>query len=355
MSRIPPSLVVRAVLYGSALCYLAADLYFWHGPLRHVLDSLRAGGGVGAEAVVAAGDGFTITLGQTDAEMAARWSRGGAATKDLPRNGPALRDLRRTALDDLVAVACLDRQSPSVVDPAARDRILAEAAARFGGPDALTAVLSKAGITADQFVATMAREEFRRKWWDDHLAAARPTDQEIRAWWDREGATAKWPRRVKLRHLFKASLHQDNTVLKQKMDDWHAKLVADPSLFGSLVAAESDDESTKRKGGDLGWVEESPDRLPAGVDFSALAAAAPGTLLAPMASRLGWHIFLVEGVEAAHPATFEEMRPQIEALLTDRQRAEAMTRLRQELRSAAHVEMFPDRLEAPITLNLTNP
>ena len=113
MNRLPASVLVRAVFYGAILIWLAGDLYLWRGPLRRTLDPLcsRHRQATGPDAVLARGQGFTLTLGEVDAEVAARWARGGAELAALPRSGDALRNLRRAALDDLVADACLDRKS----------------------------------------------------------------------------------------------------------------------------------------------------------------------------------------------------------------------------------------------------
>ena len=354
-------MLVRAVFYGAILIWLAGDLYLWRGPLRRTLDPLcsRHRQATGPDAVLARGQGFTLTLGEVDAEVAARWARGGADLAALPRSGDALRNLRRAALDDLVADACLDRQSPGTrPDRAAVAKATADAAQRFGGNEALAAMLASAAMTPDQFGEALAREAMRAQWWEGRLRDDKTDvvpEAEVLAWWQAHGAAMQWPRRVKARHLFKASLHRDPVAVKEAMDSLHARLMADPARFGALVAAESDDESTKRAGGDLGWVEESPSRLPAGLDFSLLASATPGKVLPPLRSALGWHLFVVDATEPARPATLAEMRPQVLARLSAERRDAAMARIRATLRAEASVAQTDELLDQPLTLAIPPP
>ena len=361
VNRVPASVLVRAVLYGAILVWLAGDLYLWHGPLRRVLDPLcsRCRQTTGPQGVVARGKGFTITLGEVDAEVAARWVRGGAELAAVPRSGDALRNLRRAALDDLVADACIDRKSPDArPDRAAIAKAMADAGERFGGSEALGAILASADMTPDQFGEALAREAMRGQWWEERMCDDKADvvpEAEVLAWWQAHGATMQWPRRVKARHLFKASLHRDPAAVKESMDSLHARLTADPAQFGALVAAESDDESTKRTGGDLGWVEESPSRLPAGLDFSLLASATPGKVLPPMRSALGWHIFVIDATEPARPATLAEMRPQVLARLATGRRDAAIARIRATLRAEASVEQTDALLDQPITIPIPAP
>ena len=346
-------MLVRAVFYGAILIWLAGDLYLWRGPLRRTLDPLcsRHRQATGPDAVLARGQGFTLTLGEVDAEVAARWARGGAELAARPRSGDALRNLRRAALDDLVADACLDRKSSGTrPDRAAVAKATADAEQRFGGSEALAAMLASAAMTPDQFGEAMAREAMRAQWWEGRLRDDKTDvvpEAEVLAWWQAHGAAMQWPRRVKARHLFKASLHRDPVAVKEAMDSLHARLMADPARFG--------DESTKRTGGELGWVEESPSRLPAGLDFSLLASATPGKVLPPLQSALGWHIFVVDATEPARPATLAEMRPQVLARLSADRREAAMARIRATLRAEASVEQADDLLAQPLTLAIPPP
>ncbi|MCF7978765.1 MAG: peptidylprolyl isomerase [Chromatiaceae bacterium] len=101
----------------------------------------------------------------------------------------------------------------------------------------------------------------------------------------------------------------------------------------ATLAEENSLGPTAEKGGDLGWFDSRRMVKPFA---DAVAEMEPGSYSKqPVQTQFGWHIILLEETRAAEPPSFEQAKPQLEALLRQRKVAEALT----ELRNNADVQL----------------
>lgn len=108
--------------------------------------------------------------------------------------------------------------------------------------------------------------------------------------------------------------------------------------FDALAAERSTDAATRFNGGDLGYVD--PAALPAPY-APLLGAAAPGSLIGPVAAEGGFAVLRVEDRRREPVRSLEEMRPQILRFLSfDRVRE-----LLQKLRADTEVEILAETPE----------
>lgn len=85
---------------------------------------------------------------------------------------------------------------------------------------------------------------------------------------------------------------------------------------------------TAEKGGDLGWFDSRRMVKPFA---DAVAEMEPGSYSEqPVQTQFGWHIIKLEETRTAEPPSFEQAKPQLEAVLRQRAVAEALTKLRNE-------------------------
>ena len=133
-----------------------------------------------------------------------------------------------------------------------------------------------------------------------------------------------------VRH-FLATLDRDPAEAKQKLDAALADLTAGKKDFAALVSELSEDEGSKPRGGDLGWMTR--DRLPA--DFTLPVFALEAGKPALIHSKLGWHLVEVTARKPAAPAEFETLKPEIVAALGARKKQGALARFREQLRQKA--------------------
>jgi peptidyl-prolyl cis-trans isomerase D len=183
---------------------------------------------------------------------------------------------------------------------------------------------------------------------------ARPTDAEVKAFAEREAARVQTfheanrarfdqPRKVRVRHVLARVGDGGEDAARKKVED-AASRAKKGEDFSKIVLALSEDENTKGRGGDLGFVSE-------GLFDEAFARAAlaleAGQISEPVRSASGWHLIKAEEVVPARTIPLEAAREEIarELLVKDRARKLVEDRARAALDSARKgkklAELFP--------------
>jgi hypothetical protein len=161
---------------------------------------------------------------------------------------------------------------------------------------------------------------------------AEVTAKEVRAWYEEFKETLRIPQAHHAAHLFLTRHDPTKPDREAEMREIHRQVVAKEKTFAALAAEHSEDDRTKKIGGDLGWFTRA--RMPA--DFmAAVENLKVGQFSAPVPTKLGWHLILVMERREARLPKFEEVKDEILALLTSQRREEAIKRLLAELRQAA--------------------
>jgi peptidyl-prolyl cis-trans isomerase D len=173
---------------------------------------------------------------------------------------------------------------------------------------------------------------------------AKPGDAEVKAFADKEAERVKkfheenrarfdQKKKVKLRHvLARAAPGGDDAAARKKIEDAAAR-VKKGEDFAKVAAALSDDENTKGRGGEIGFVSE-------GLFDEAFAKAAlsleAGQVSEPVKSASGWHLLKADEVVAARQIPLADARLEIarELLVKDRARKLADDRARAALEGA---------------------
>jgi peptidyl-prolyl cis-trans isomerase D len=190
------------------------------------------------------------------------------------------------------------------------------------------------------------------------LAAAerlvRPAPEEVKAFAAKEGARIEkhyqenaarfdQKRKVRVRHvLARAAPGGDDAAARKKIEEASAR-VKKGEDFARVAQALSDDEKTRDRGGELGFVTE-------GLFDEAFAQAAlalePGQVSAPVRTSSGWHLVKAEEVVPAKKTTLDEAREAIarELLTSDRARSLARERAQAALAQAKAGKLAPLKL-----------
>jgi peptidyl-prolyl cis-trans isomerase D len=173
-------------------------------------------------------------------------------------------------------------------------------------------------------------------------AEAKPTDAEVKAWADQNadavkklyednGARFDVKKRVRVRHVLARVGAAGEDAARKRIEDAAAR-VKKGQDFAAVVQALSDDENTKARGGELGFVTE-------GLFDEAFAKAAlalePGQVSEPVRSASGWHLVKAEEVVPAKKTPFDEARPVIARELLVKERAGKAARARADAALAA--------------------
>lgn len=336
---IPNSLLARAIAYGLLLLYLPLDLIAFKGPLWHLLDrtSSRAGWKgpelSDAERPAAIVFGSPVTLREVDQRVVLRAYRSGKPIDPMTINAGYFGELRVIALMEVLAEKAIDAKlvpNPGLYDESETNRLVAEQETRAGGPEALDAELASAGLTRAEYRARMRSFVGRLRWLErqfeiSHLEKVR--EEELKEWFDGLESRPILPTALRLRHLFKPSLHRAPAELEAEIRDLHRRMTDNEISFEAAVAENSEDEATKKNAGDLGWVSPITDRWPEGLDAGELLASPLGKVLPPMRSRLGWHIFIVAEIRESRPLTMDDARADATAHLTNLKRREGLDQI----------------------------
>ena len=169
--------------------------------------------------------------------------------------------------------------------------------------------LAMQGLTESELRAQIRESLLDQAWLDAQKPRRQP--ETARRWYEAHREELRVPLLHRVSHLFL-------TVHDPKKPDRQAELQAITRElqagvpFAQLVAKHSEDERSRSLGGALGWI--SPARVPA--DFMAAIAVQPvGRVSAPVRTRLGWHFLLVHERLPTRLPSFEEVQPEIEAML----------------------------------------
>lgn len=337
---------LHAALCAVGLLYLAGDLWAFDGPVKRWLtgfrpDSPRSISKAKASGVVARVEFHPITRSQLDRAVRERlWLQGRDET-DVSAGERVT--LRRTVLDELIDELLLrieaNRRGIEVkaTEPEI-ERAFQRFAARFGEGELDMALrgqrLDRAGLR-QRLAARLEQEKTLELCVGN---AGKIEEAEAREWFAGHAAELAQPERLQARHVFLATLERNPDEAKRSLDQALADLSAGKKEFAALASELSDDEATKAKGGELGWLVR--DRLPA--DFADAVFALPERSPALVRTTLGWHLVEVTVKQSAKPRTFEEAREEVVTALETIKRREAISAFRSALRErkAGKIEVW---------------
>ncbi len=201
---------------------------------------------------------------------------------------------------------------------------------QFGDDRNFAAALRNQGIWKWQ-MRRMVADVLRGEEWIENRLARQTSfrDDEARRYFEEHQADFAQPLRIRSRHIFLAAPQSsENTETKRAaMEEIIARLNRGED-FAALAAVVSQDEATKSRGGDLGFL--AANRVPAEF-WSAIEMLRVNAPAALVQSHLGFHAVQVLEVRPPHPMTFEEAQPEIEQVLARNDRREAVQVIREEL------------------------
>jgi peptidyl-prolyl cis-trans isomerase D len=159
------------------------------------------------------------------------------------------------------------------------------------------------------------------------------SDEDLRAYYNSHIDQYKVENRAHVEHiLFKTIGKTDAEIaeIRQKAEDVLKKAKSGAN-FEDLAKKYSEDDATKAKGGDLGWIVEKQ-TVP---EFEQAAFSVPkGSVSDLVKTQYGFHIIKVLDRETAHTKPFEEVRSTIVPILTDQKAAEQANSISTQMASA---------------------
>lgn len=163
---------------------------------------------------------------------------------------------------------------------------------------------------------------------DDELRVwAAAHDADIAKYYEENRLTYFVPDKVRARQVLikvdASAPAEKKAEVKARAEALRAELAAGTKAFAEAARSASEDEATREKGGDLGWVERM--QLPGPVAEKAFALDA-GALTDVIESPAGFHIVSVEEKKPSEQRPVEAVRLEIASLLSARDRAGHLAR-----------------------------
>ena len=298
-----------------------------------------------------------VACGQPSQEKAE-----GAAKKKAGDVVASLGDITIT-VDELKAR--MEEQAPFIrarYDTAERKREFLDNMIRF---ELLANEAKKRGLEDDPEVQqamkkTMVQKLMRAEF-DDSKDVGEIPESELRAFYDSNLTDYVKPERARISHVFFAAAKQDANRAKVRAEATKALAGlkakdADKNAFADLAKTRSDDDASKRAGGDLSFKtkEELTAAWGAEMTKAAFDLKEIGDVGALVESDKGFHLVKLTGRQNALDRPFDSVKNQIQSRLSREKRTKAFDAFVENLKSNAKVEVN-DELLASIQMNTDAP
>jgi parvulin-like peptidyl-prolyl isomerase len=191
----------------------------------------------------------------------------------------------------------------------------------------------KANRISPRSVRRDIRENIRVECWlDRHIAPAiRVADEDCREYFERNPQAYSQPDRFRAAHLFLAAppdtLPEIVDVKRRTIEELSARIKRGEKL-ADLVPLFSEDEATRKNGGDLNYFSEL--RMPA--DFmGAIGSMHVGEISGVVRTTLGFHILQLTDMKPKRLMSYDEARPEVATRLGNARRHRAIENVAAEL------------------------
>ena len=205
----------------------------------------------------------------------------------------------------------------------------------------LASALAGQGYTLSNYKHEMRRQLLRFRAVNQLVAPkVQITDEDVRARYDQMARRTEQVQAVKLAHmLFRLPEHateQQIATAKDKAGKAIARVKAGED-FAKVAASESEDDSTKATGGELGWFQRGSMANPEWEPI--VFAMEKGDVRGPVTGPQGFHVFQVTEVKRSDLKPFPEMKEQLQRELRRREMDKQTQTWVEDLRKKAYIDI----------------
>jgi hypothetical protein len=231
-------------------------------------------------------------------------------------------DEETTASNLIVAENLRRAAAQMTVDPARVEQELVLIKVQFRSERTFEDAMRANGFSMSSLRERIAADLRGRQWLERQLArAVAVTEQECRRFYEAHQDRLTQPLRFRASHLLLAAHAETPPEVVEEKELGIAALaerLAKGEALAELAAEASEDESSKSRGGDLGFFSEfrmAPDFI------AEIQKLRVGQFSKPFRTHLGFHIAQVIEIKAARLLSFEEARSEISVALANERRA----------------------------------
>jgi parvulin-like peptidyl-prolyl isomerase len=287
-----------------------------------------------------------IPLADVDRQLNAVKDAQPSLRGDTPEAKKALAQIRGTIVDIMVEwrleVQEAKRQKVAA-PPAELDKALAEYKKQYKSDAELNQVLAQEGKKPGDLRAligeTLQIEELKKRWVSDIVV----NEDDIGTFYRENTKEFLAPEGVRVQHILVAvkpgASAEDKSRAKNRAVEILKKARAKDAEFGALAQQNSDDPTTKDRGGDLGGYITRNDPI-APAFLAAAFAGKTGEIAGPIETDFGFHILKVEEKQAARTLPLDEVREDLRAYLFDLKKQKAIAAKIQALKDKATIKKY---------------
>jgi parvulin-like peptidyl-prolyl isomerase len=205
----------------------------------------------------------------------------------------------------------------------------------------LAAALSAQGFTLANYKQEVRRQMLRLRAENQMITPKiQVSEEDVRARYDQMARRTEQVQAVKLSHmLFKLPEHpteQQVAEAKEKAAKAIARVRAGEE-FTKVAQAESEDDTTKTTGGELGWFQRGSMANPEWEPV--VFAMEKGDVRGPVTGPQGFHVFQVTEIKRSDLKPFNEMKEQLNRELRRREQDKLIQNWRDDLRKKAYIDI----------------
>jgi parvulin-like peptidyl-prolyl isomerase len=294
--------------------------------------------------VVATVNGVAIRKAIVDSALFAARSNPTMFSSPLPLDAG---EARKVVLDQLIAAELLGQQAQAkgiVVPESEVDDYMKTFKTHFASEQDYADTLRDHGFTEKDLRDDARRQSAVKRLLEKEVIPAVPRvgEKEVRAFYDSNPALFTEPEEVRIAHILAIVDADFSAAKKAKARQKMEKVLVDVKAgkdFAALATAESEDEGSRARGGDVGFVRrnEWPDEFVA----AANALKNKGDLSGIVETRFGLHVLKLIDRLPPHVLPFDDkLKVEIVTRLDHRRQEEATLVYVDELKKKAHIQIW---------------
>jgi parvulin-like peptidyl-prolyl isomerase len=294
--------------------------------------------------VVATVNGVAIRKAMVDSALAAARSNPKMFSSELPKGAG---EAEKAIVDQLIAAELLgqEAQSKGIIVPHSEvDDYMKTFKTHFASEQDYADTLRDHGFTEKDMREDARRQSAVKRLLEKEVIAKVPRveEKDARAFYDSNPALFTEPEEVHIAHIL-AIVDADFSAAKkakarQKMEKILADLKAGKD-FAALATAESEDEGSRARGGDVGFVR--PNDWPDEFVAAANALKNKGDLSGIVETRFGLHVLKLLERLPPHVLPFDDkLKNEIAVRLDHRRQEEATLNYVEALRKKAQIQIW---------------
>jgi len=150
---------------------------------------------------------------------------------------------------------------------------------------------------------------------EDYERRVKATQSDLQDYYEAKKSRYDKPERAKVRHVLLGlpnnATQEDKDRTKATLEEYRSQVLSGKLTFAELVKKHSQDDGTKEKGGDLGWISRDSMRGDMREFENVTFTLKPGGLSKPVLTSYGYHLIQMDDHEKAVKTTFEGVREKV--------------------------------------------